>query len=171
MSTCCRRSDSKIQRTHGGGGTTSEEEEKEAPAPRTVLRTPPQEGKPPDEGGEIDEEEKQPDRSQELSVDQTQGRFKSQENYHVHGPETSDVEEAESSRRTRGTGNTRDAAVLFVAGSRSPTQTLEERLVLWERGWRPPALRELPSGGEGFFSRWTYFGQPERFELVKSANR
>ena len=49
--------------------------------------------------------------------------------------------------------------------------TLEERLGLWDSGWRPPRLRELPRGGEGFFSGWTHLGQPERFELVKSVNR
>jgi len=49
--------------------------------------------------------------------------------------------------------------------------SLEERLGRWGAGWRPPALRELPRGGEGFFSGWTHLGQPERFELVKSVNR
>ncbi|CAN0020489.1 unnamed protein product, partial [Ascophyllum nodosum] len=28
--------------------------------------------------------------------------------------------------------------------------SLDRRLSLWERGWRPPTLRELPRGGEGF---------------------
>ncbi|CBJ32770.1 hypothetical protein Esi_0367_0003 [Ectocarpus siliculosus] len=45
------------------------------------------------------------------------------------------------------------------------------RLARWGAGWRPPALRPLPRGGEGFFSGWTHLGQSERFELVKSANR
>lgn len=50
--------------------------------------------------------------------------------------------------------------------------TLEARLALWDsRGWRPPRLRELPRGGDGFFSEWTHIGPPDRFELVKSANR
>ncbi|CAN0170535.1 unnamed protein product, partial [Pylaiella littoralis] len=53
----------------------------------------------------------------------------------------------------------------------SSTTQLEERLGRWGAGWRPPALRELPRGGEGFFSGWTHLGQPERFELVKSVNR
>ncbi|CAM9300561.1 unnamed protein product [Ectocarpus sp. 12 AP-2014] len=53
----------------------------------------------------------------------------------------------------------------------SSSTTLEERLGRWGAGWRPPALRPLPRGGEGFFSGWTHLGQPERFELVKSANR
>lgn len=51
-------------------------------------------------------------------------------------------------------------------------RTLADRLALWDsRGWRPPRLRDLPRGGEGFFSGWTHIGQPDRFELVKSANR
>lgn len=53
--------------------------------------------------------------------------------------------------------------------------TLEERLGMWDRsgraGWRPPALRELPRGGDGFFSGCTHIGTPDRFELVKSVNR
>ncbi|CAM9888372.1 unnamed protein product [Ectocarpus sp. 4 AP-2014] len=53
----------------------------------------------------------------------------------------------------------------------SSSTTLEDRLWWWGAGWRPPALRPLPRGGEGFFSGWTHLGQPERFELVKSANR
>lgn len=58
--------------------------------------------------------------------------------------------------------------------SRAPLSSatiLEERLGRWGAGWRPPALRGLPRGGEGFFSGWTHMGQPERFELVKSVNR
>eukprot|EP00903_Cladosiphon_okamuranus_P017832 g16411.t1 len=53
----------------------------------------------------------------------------------------------------------------------SSTTLLEERLGRWGAGWRPPALRGLPRGGEGFFSEWTHLGQPERFELVKCVNR
>lgn len=49
--------------------------------------------------------------------------------------------------------------------------TLEENLARWDSGWRPPALRELPRGGQGFFSGCTFMGPPDRFELVKSANR
>lgn len=49
--------------------------------------------------------------------------------------------------------------------------TLQDRIASWERGWRPPPLRDLPREGAGFFSAWTHLGQPERFELVKSANR
>lgn len=49
--------------------------------------------------------------------------------------------------------------------------SLEDNLARWGTGWRPPPLRELPRGGEGFFSAWTHLGQPDRFELVKSANR
>lgn len=72
-------------------------------------------------------------------------------------------------RREDADGGTKCAGV--APAVRLPTTTLEERLRLWDKGWRPPPLRELPREGEGFFSEWTHLGQPERFELVKSANR
>ncbi|CAN0061978.1 unnamed protein product [Scytosiphon promiscuus] len=62
-----------------------------------------------------------------------------------------------------------------VRGRSSPPASfstlLEDRLDRWSTGWRPPTLRALPRGGDGFFSGWTHLGQPERFELVKSVNR
>ncbi|CAM9450837.1 unnamed protein product [Ectocarpus fasciculatus] len=68
-----------------------------------------------------------------------------------------------------------EAAGARDRGRRRPggfsSTTLEGRLERWGAGWRPPALRPLPRGGQGFFSGWTHLGQPERFELVKSANR
>lgn len=72
--------------------------------------------------------------------------------------------------------NSTNPSLRTIGGNRSraplsSTTLLEERLGRWGAGWRPPALRGLPRGGEGFFSGWTHLGQPERFELVKCVNR
>lgn len=87
----------------------------------------------------------------------------------LKSPDSAAIEESKAPERSGNIGSRLGTEIARRVDSSA--STLEERLILWDRGWRPPALRALPRGGQGFFSGWTYLGQPERFELVKSANR